>query len=51
MYQSIQLTRLCEMAEFSDPVQMERLVVETAKTNSIPVIIIIIIIIIVITDQ
>ena len=37
MYQSITLDRLTELALFATPTELERIVVETAKTNGIQV--------------
>ena len=37
MYQSIELSRLAELAPFATPLQLEKVVVETAHSNNIQV--------------
>ena len=37
MYQSIELSRLAELASFATPLQLEKVVVETAHSNNIQV--------------
>ena len=37
VYQSIELSRLAELAPFATPLQLEKVVVETAHSNNIQV--------------